>query len=92
MHALPYSERPAVAMQEAARVLRRDGRLLVCTLARHAHKAVVEAFDHRNLGFTPAELKALATKAGLEVLSSGVATREKRPPHFEVLTMLARKP
>jgi SAM-dependent methyltransferase len=92
MHALPYSERPAVAMQEAARVLRRDGRLLVCTLARHAHKAAVEAFDHRNLGFTPSELKALATKAGLEVLSSGVATREKRPPHFEVLTMLARKP
>lgn len=92
MHALPYSERPAVAMAEAARVLRRDGRLLVVTLAKHAHKAAVEAFDHRNLGFTAAELKALATKAGLEVESAGTATREKRPPHFEVLTMLARKP
>jgi ArsR family transcriptional regulator len=92
MHALPYSERPPVAMAEAARVLRRGGSLLVSTLARHAHRGVVEAFDHRNLGFTVAELRQLATKAGLEVIECDQATREQRPPHFEVLTLLARKP
>ena len=92
MHALPYAERPPVAMAEATRVLRRGGRLLVSTLARHAHRGAVEAFDHRNLGFTISELRQLATRAGLEVLECDQATREQRPPHFEVLTLLARKP
>jgi len=91
MHALPYSEKPAVAVAEAARLLRKGGRLLACTLARHAHRGAVEAFDHRNLGFTVPELKSLATRAGLEVQRCMLATREQRPPHFEVLTLLARK-
>lgn len=92
MHALPYAERPAQAMAEAARVLRRGGRLLACTLARHQHRGTVAEFGHRNLGFTSAELRSLATKAGLGVVSCDLATREHRPPHFEVLALLARKP
>jgi SAM-dependent methyltransferase len=91
MHALPYSDRPAVALAEASRVLRRGGRLLAVTLAKHAHKAAVEAFDHRNLGFTPNELKQLGSRAGLDVLECRAITRERRPPHFEVLALLARK-
>ena len=91
LHALPYSDRPAVALAEAARVLRRGGRLLALTLARHAHKNAVEAFDHRNLGFGQNELRQLATKSGLEVVECRPVTRERRPPHFEVLALLARK-
>jgi ArsR family transcriptional regulator len=92
MHALTYSDKPSKALAEAARVLRPGGRLLACTLAKHAHKAAVEAFDHRNLGFTIPELRALATRAGLDVQACNLATRERRPPHFEVLALLARKP
>jgi SAM-dependent methyltransferase len=90
-HALTYSEHPAKAMAEAARVLKPGGRLLATTLGRHAHRAVVEPFDHRNLGFRPEELREFATKAGLKVLSCERITRERRPPHFEVLSLLARK-
>jgi len=92
MHALPYAARPPQAMAEAARVLRPGGRLLAVTLARHQHRAAVAAFDHKNLGFTVSELKQLAQRAGLAVQSCGPATRERRPPHFEVLSLLARKP
>lgn len=91
MHALTYSEKPAAAVAEAARVLRPGGRLLATTLAKHAHRNVVEPFDHRNLGFSAGELEKLAAKAGLEVESCRLATRERRPPHFEVLSLLARK-
>ena len=91
MHALTYSEKPAAAVAEAARVLRPGGRLLASTLARHAHRNAVEPFDHRNLGFTVGELEKLATKAGLTVQSCRLTTRERRPPHFEVLSLLARK-
>jgi ArsR family transcriptional regulator len=92
MHALTYSEQPAAVVAEAARLLAKGGRLLVATLARHGHRTVVEPFDHRNLGFKPAELRAFAIDAGLEVLSCERITREVKAPHFEVIALLARKP
>lgn len=92
MHALTYSEQPAAVVAEAARVLRPGGRLLAATLGRHAHRNVVEPFEHRNLGFTTDELGDFARKAKLEVISCERLTRERRPPHFEVISLLARKP
>jgi len=92
MHALTYSENPAAVLTEAARVLRKGGRLLAATLGRHAHRTAVEPFDHRNLGFKPDELRDLAKAAKLDVIACERLTRERRPPHFEVLSLLARKP
>jgi ubiquinone/menaquinone biosynthesis C-methylase UbiE len=91
MQALTYSNRPAGVVAEAARVLRPGGRLLATTLVRHAHRTAVEPFDHRNLGFRADELREFATKAGLKVLGCERLARERRPPHFEVLSLLARK-
>jgi len=93
MHALTYSERPQQAIAEAARLLKPGGgRLLAATLARHAHRAAVAPFDHKNLGFRREELTGFARKAGLEVLHCERISREARSPHFEVLSLLARKP
>ncbi|MGH8117154.1 MAG: class I SAM-dependent methyltransferase, partial [Rhodanobacteraceae bacterium] len=92
MHALTYSEHPQQAIAEAARVLKSGGRLLAATLARHAHRAAVAPFDHKNLGFRRDELAGFARKAGLEVLDCERISRESRSPHFEVLSLLARKP
>jgi ArsR family transcriptional regulator len=91
MHALSYSERPAKVVAEAARVLRPGGRLLATKLARHAHRAAVEPFHHLNLGFREEDLRDFATKARLKVLNCARITRERRRPHFEVLSLLARK-
>ena len=91
MHALTYAEKPALAVVEAARVLRRGGRLLLTCLARHEHKGAVQPYGHVNLGFTEKELRKYAAKAGLAVQFCEVVTQEKRPPHFEVLALLARK-
>jgi ArsR family transcriptional regulator len=92
MHALTYAEHPAQAVAEAARVLRPGGRLLVTVLARHEHRNVVAAYGHVNLGFTEKELLRFAQKAGVEVASAGIVTRERRPPHFEVIALIAHKP
>lgn len=92
MHALTYASKPAQAVAEAARVLRRGGRLLLSSLARHEHRAVVEAYGHANLGFTERELRKFADKAGLSVTTSASVTREKRPPHFEVISLIGAKP
>jgi SAM-dependent methyltransferase/DNA-binding transcriptional ArsR family regulator len=92
MHALTYAAKPAHAVAEGARVLRSGGRLLLCSLARHEHKAAVDAYGHVNLGFSDKELRKFAEKAGLVVSSLETVTREKRPPHFEVISLIASKP
>jgi SAM-dependent methyltransferase len=92
MHALTYASRPAVAVAEAARVLRPGGRLLLSSLARHEHRVAVEAYGHVNLGFTDRELRKFMEKAGLEIATTETVTREKRPPHFEVIALIGRKP
>jgi len=91
LHALTYSAQPAKAVAEAARVLKPGGRLLAVTLARHGHRNAVEPFDHRNLGFRREELAGMAKKAGLDVIQCERISRERKPPHFEVLGLLARK-
>ena len=92
MHALTYAEHPAQAVAEAARVLRPGGRLLLTSLARHEHRNVVEAYGHVNLGFGEKDLQKFATKAGIEVTSCETVTRERRPPHFEVIALIGKKP
>ncbi|HSR65009.1 MAG TPA: metalloregulator ArsR/SmtB family transcription factor [Xanthomonadaceae bacterium] len=91
MHALTYATKPAVAVAEAARVLRPGGRMLLSSLGKHEHRNVVEAYGHANLGFTEKELRRFADRAGLRIRSAASITREKRPPHFEVIALIGEK-
>ena len=44
------------------------------------------------LAFGEKELRKFAEKAGLAIASADTVTREKRPPHFEVISLLGTKP
>ena len=91
MHALTYTDQPEKVLHEAARVLKPGGQLLAVTLARHRHKKAVEPYNHANLGFAPEQLQKLAAQSGLKVNRCQVTAHEKRPPHFAVLTLSAKR-
>jgi ArsR family transcriptional regulator len=90
-HVLTYAREPRAALREAARVLRPGGRLVAVTLAAHEHRVTTERYGHVQPGFAPTALRALMKRADLAVLSCGITSREKREPHFEVITAIAER-
>lgn len=91
MHALTYSNAPDTAISQAARVLRPGGQLTGATLKRHGHESHAEAYDHVNLGFETDELRTMLEAADLRVELCDVTSRERRAPHFEVITFQAQR-
>jgi ArsR family transcriptional regulator len=66
--------------------------LVVTTLADHEHHEVTAGYGHVHAGFRPQALHDWLTAAGLVVDRCEVTSREKRAPHFAVLSAFARKP
>ena len=91
-HTLTYAEKPQRALEECARVLRPNGRVVVLTLDAHEQRDVTTPYGERHPGFTPRALKNLLTRAGLAVTFSEVACREAKKPHFQVVLSIAQKP
>lgn len=92
LNALASAETPARAIAEAARVLRPGGDLVLTTLDEHAHADATAAYHHVHPGFAPRTLRNLLRRAGLEIEQCEVTSRERRPPHFQVITAFATRP
>jgi ArsR family transcriptional regulator len=88
-HVLVHAEDPSVAIAEATRVLRPGGSLGVVTLASHPHADLTAPYGHRHAGFAPAALRSMLRAAGLAVRTCEVTSRERKAPHYEVLTACA---
>jgi ArsR family transcriptional regulator len=83
-------QEPQRVLTELARVLRPEGRLAIITIDEHDHRDLAAAYRHLHLGFTPAALRRLLVRAGLEVESCEVTSRERRQPRLGVVTAFAR--
>lgn len=92
MTALAWTRDPGRVLGECARVLRGGGLLSGTALASHGHADVVASFDHQNSGLEPDALRALLTDAGFEVALCAPTSRERKSPHFDILTFHARLP
>lgn len=63
---LHYLADPAKALEEAGRLLRPGGRLLVVDFAPHALEQLRDQHQHRRLGFSDEEMARALTGAGLD--------------------------
>jgi len=86
---LTCAEHPQKVIAEAARVTR--GTVAVITLDAHDHAAVTASYHHLHAGFRPNKLEKMLEKAGLSVRQCEVTSRERRSPHFNVVTAFATK-
>ena len=91
MNSLSYAAEPARVLEESARVLRPGGQLAAVTLRAHGHEDVAHTYGHVQRGFEPAKLARLVADAGFSVSLCDVTLRERRAPHFEIITVHAAK-
>jgi len=64
---LHFIEEPATVLEEAARVLRPDGKLLIVDFARHQLDFLRLEHGHRRLGLRDEDMREWATGAGLNL-------------------------
>jgi ArsR family transcriptional regulator len=91
-HTLTYAERPPRALEECARVLRPKGRLVLLSLDQHKERELTAPYGERHPGFSPRALRALLAGARLDVITTEIACREAKKPHFKVILAIADKP
>ena len=107
VHELPFADRtfdhvmlfniltqattPSRVVAEAARVLRDGGNLALITLAPHDHADVSASYRDIHPGFSTLQVKRMLKMSGLVIDACDITCREKRSPHFEVITAFAHK-
>lgn len=83
--ALHHARHPQRAVEEAVRILRPGGQLLVLDLNEHAFAKARELYADVWLGFKPSVLHGFLKRAGLSQVEVATVAREPEEPHFETL-------
>jgi ArsR family transcriptional regulator len=88
---LHHALHPQIAVDEARRILRDGGRIVIMDLATHRYEQAREMYADIWLGFSQVELHDLLSNAGFDAIDVSLVHREEAPPHFETVLATAVK-
>ena len=88
---LHHALHPQCAVQEAWRILRPAGRIVILDLAQHRFEEAREMYADEWLGFGEAELEAMLEKSGFRNVQASVVHKEPETPQFQTLLAVADK-
>jgi len=89
--ALHHAQNPQRAVDEAARIVRPGGRVLVLDLAQHDFEQARELYADTWLGFPENTLYQFLRKARLSEVQVNPVAKEREAPHFVTLLASGRK-
>ncbi len=82
---LHHALHPERAVQEAARILRPGGKVMILDLAKHRFEEARELYADERLGFTEGELEDMLARAGFANIEATLVDRETEMPQFQTL-------
>jgi ArsR family transcriptional regulator len=88
---LHHALHPQKAIEEAWRILRPGGHVVILDLMKHGFDQARDLYADVWLGFSQAELTSLLRQARFRDIEVAVVDREQEPPHFETLMAVAEK-
>jgi ArsR family transcriptional regulator len=88
---LHHALHPERAIEEAARILTRNGRVVILDLARHRFEEAREMYADEWLGFTEAELESMLQKAGFQNIQTSIVDKDTEQPQFQTILAVADK-
>lgn len=88
---LHHALHPERAIEEAWRILRPGGRIVVLDLLKHGFEQARELYGDIWLGFSKVELIELLRSTAFESIDVAVVDREAETPNFDIVLAIAEK-